>query len=109
MKQIIEEMFLGPAQLSPGIADVDAMTSYHEAIAADKPFVIITNAESFKSGATSTLRGEASLGTTVRVVSDENTSNVARENVGWYLDNAPPPPLMVEVESPAGVNRLRLE
>lgn len=110
LKQIVEEMLIGPAQLSPSTADVGAMVIYHEALADNKPFVIITNAKSFKSGVTSTLRGEASQGAAVRIMTEDgNTREVASDSVGWYLEDAPCLPLIVQVESQKGVGYIRLE
>lgn len=109
LKVIVEEMMIGPAQLSPSPSDIDAMVSYHQAIVLDKPYVIITNAQSFMAGATSTLRGQVSQGASVRIVADDNIVPVACDGVDWYLENAPSPPLRVEAESQDGISLIHLE
>jgi mono/diheme cytochrome c family protein len=43
LEEIIHEMMVGPAYLSPSAADVAAMTAYHRALAADEPFVAIVD------------------------------------------------------------------
>lgn len=65
LHEIVREMMVGPAFLSPSEPEVDAMAAYHRALAAGEPFICVTNAVA--EGDDATLRGEVSPGATLSV------------------------------------------
>jgi len=50
LKEIVFMMMKGPAQLTPGQADIEAMTGYNKSFRTLKPFAIVMNSKSFLEG-----------------------------------------------------------
>ncbi len=80
LRQVIDEMMRGPAFLDPTESDVEAMTAYHRALAADEPFVAVTNAADAVAG--EPIEFDASPDADVTVARDNGTATltVARDD-----------------------------
>jgi hypothetical protein len=79
LKNIITDMMIGPAGLSPDSIEIEAMVTYNQFINKHKPFATVINAKSFLDGKTDTLLVETSLNAKLRVNNQEVKINKGKE------------------------------
>jgi len=96
------------AHKPPSRTDIRAMLAYHMAMRRDEPFVVITNAGSFVSGDTPTLRGEADPDAEVHIQTGSETLAPKRDGAVWRLPDAPDPPLTVTAQWKGKTRRIEL-
>ena len=67
LHEINLEMMVGPGQLDPTEAEVDAMTDYMLAVRKKLPYLVLINGQTFSNGQTDSLKGEMRPGTSLSV------------------------------------------
>ncbi len=93
LRRKIAQMMHDHAPEPPTDVDIRAMRAYHQAIRADEPFVIITNAGSYLRGQEATLRGEADPDAELVIEGSGRTAKPQRDGSAWAQIDAPDPPL----------------
>jgi len=88
LRRVIEEMMVGPAQLDPTEAEVEAMLAYHRTMRRETPFAVAANAGSVAAGNADALRGEATAGARVVWRAEGRQGEARREGRRWRVDAA---------------------
>ena len=89
------EMMVGPGQLDPTEAEVDAMTDYMLAVRQKEPYLVVINGETFSKGETDTLQGEMRPGTTL--LAEDSGSALETDGATWSL-KSPQLPLTLKAK-----------
>jgi hypothetical protein len=95
LRQMVKQMLEGPAGMRPSEIVVDAMVAYHRALDDDRPFLCVTNGETYLAGKADTLKGEVTPGATVTIEANGKTVSVLVAGHGWTLANPPCPPIRI--------------
>ncbi len=98
MEYDVYDMMIGPAQLKPTTAEVEAMNQYHFALQHKMPFAGITNAESFLSNQTRTLQGEVTPNTEIRISKNDQSFPIEPNGQRWQISNPPQPPFTILIK-----------
>lgn len=106
LRELVREMMLGPAQLQPSEAQVDAMTAYHRALQRHEPFVCIVNGADAAAGRAEAVRGEASPDSTL-VARPSGAGQFTRDVAGFTLASPPQPPFTLLAGRGGQVTELR--
>lgn len=94
LHEINLEMMVGPGQLDPTEAEVDAMTDYMLAVRQKQPYLVLINGQTFSNGQTDSLKGEMRPGTTLSV---EDNDELETDGTTWSL-KSPELPLTFTAE-----------
>lgn len=85
LHEINLEMMVGPGQLDPTEAEVDAMTDYMLAVRQKQPYLVLINGQTFSNGQTDSLKGEMRPGTTLSV--EDAPSALNTHGNTWSLES----------------------
>ena len=95
MRETVEKMMRGPAQLQTTPVQIEAMAAYQRALRDQRPFICVTNAAAFLSGKDTALQGEATPGVAVSLSKGDTALKADSEELRWSVPNAPRPPFTV--------------
>lgn len=78
LKEVVEDMMFGPAELTPDSLEIEAMAAYNNSLKNTKPFAVVLNAASFIAGKEKNLKVE---------ISPESTLETADDNIKISKNN----------------------
>jgi len=82
LKKFVKDMMKGPAGLKPTPSDIDAMTAYNQAIAAQKPFVFIADIDTLKTGVQ--FSGECMPGNRLLMIAGKDSLKIQVDQEGKW-------------------------
>jgi hypothetical protein len=106
LRERVEEMMKGPAQLQPSPLQVEAMIAYSRALRDHRPFICVTNAAAFLAGKDLTLRGEVTPGARVSLARGSTTTKARLDQSTWNVPAPPHPPFVLKARSDTAESKI---